>query len=96
MLPGAGQLPPALRNGLAGGRASGEMKKTEAILLSMTRKERRNPDLLNASRRRRIARGSGTAVSDVNSMIRSFDQMRDMMKKMRKGRKSGGMPRFPM
>jgi len=58
------------------------MKKPEAIIRSMTAKERRNPNLLNASRRKRIAAGSGTTVQDVNSLMRQFDQARDMMKRM--------------
>ena len=49
--------------------------KTEAIILSMTLKERRKPDILNASRRARIAKGSGTQVSDINALIKQFTQM---------------------
>lgn len=61
-------------------------KKTEAIILSMTMVERGNPSILNGSRRRRIAAGSGTAVRDVNELIRQFEQMKKMMKTMgRKG-----------
>ncbi|MBQ3894852.1 MAG: signal recognition particle protein [Clostridia bacterium] len=67
------------------------MLKTEAIICSMTLKERRNPQLLNASRRKRIAAGSGTTVQDVNKLMRQFEQMRDMMKKMNNGRGPGGM-----
>ena len=62
------------------------LKKPEAIIRSMTPRERRNPGILNASRRRRIAAGSGTTVQDVNALIRQFDQARDMMKKMMSGR----------
>ena len=62
------------------------MKKPEAIIRSMTPRERRNPGILNASRRKRIAAGSGTTVQDVNALIRQFDQARDMMKKMMSGR----------
>ena len=58
------------------------LKKPEAIIRSMTAKERRNPNLLNASRRKRIAAGSGTTVQDVNSLMRQFDQARDMMKRV--------------
>lgn len=61
-----------------------DMIRTEAIILSMTYKERRNPDLLNGSRRSRIARGSGTTVQDVNRLIKQFDQMKQMMKKIGK------------
>jgi signal recognition particle subunit SRP54 len=58
------------------------MKKPEAIIRSMTSRERRNPGVLNASRRKRIAAGSGTTVQDVNSLMRQFEQARDMMKQM--------------
>jgi signal recognition particle subunit SRP54 len=56
----------------------------EAIINSMTPAEREKPGLLNGSRRRRIARGSGTSVQDVNQLIRQFDEMRRMMKRMSK------------
>ena len=59
-------------------------KQSEAIINSMTRKERRNPDILNASRRRRIAAGSGNQVQDVNRLIKQFRQMQKMMKRMQK------------
>ena len=62
------------------------MKKPEAIIRSMTSRERRNPDVLNASRRKRIAAGSGTTVQDVNALIRQFDQAKTMMKQMMGGR----------
>lgn len=58
------------------------MKKPEAIIRSMTMKERRRPDVLNASRRKRIASGAGVTVQDVNQLMRQFDQMRKMMKQM--------------
>ena len=73
------------------------MKKPEAIIRSMTKRERRNPDILNASRRRRIAAGAGVTVADVNQLMRQFDQMRKMLKQMM-GNKRGlargmrGMP----
>lgn len=77
------------------------MVRTEAIICSMTVKERKNPSLLNASRRKRIAEGSGTTVQDVNKLMRQFEMMRDMMKKMsdKKTRRSlmggrGGMGGF--
>lgn len=57
-----------------------EVVKVEAIISSMTRGERRNPDLLNGSRRKRIARGSGTQVSDVNRLVKQFEQARQMTK----------------
>ena len=75
------------------------MKKPEAIIRSMTPKERRNPSVLNASRRKRIAAGSGTTVQDVNQLIRQFEQAKDMMKRMtsqlKGGRAQRMMRKFP-
>ena len=80
------------------------MKKQEAIILSMTKKERLNPDLIKASRKRRIAQGAGVTVHDVNVLLKSYEQMSGMMKKMGKfgslsamsklfkGNPMGGMP----
>ena len=73
------------------------MKKPEAIIRSMTPKERRYPDVLNASRRRRIAAGSGTTVQDVNQLIRQFEDMKKQMKiMMNQTRGKKGRFRFPM
>lgn len=58
----------------------GQLKRVEAIILSMTLKERARPDILNARRRQRVARGSGTSVTEVNNLILRFSQMRKMMK----------------
>jgi signal recognition particle subunit SRP54 len=73
--------------------AEKQLKYTEAIINSMTPGERRNPDILNASRRRRIARGSGTDVQDVNRLLKQFRDMQRMFKTIQKtgGR---GMPRL--
>ena len=60
------------------------MKKQEAIILSMTIKERRHPDIIKASRKRRIAKGSGVEVHDVNKLLKSYEQMSTMMKQMGK------------
>jgi signal recognition particle subunit SRP54 len=68
-----------------------KLKLTEAIINSMTPEERHNHDLLNASRRKRIARGSGTAVSDVNQMINEYLEMRKMMRMMTSGGLGGMM-----
>ena len=57
------------------------MKRVEAIILSMTPQVRTRPDILNARRRQRVARGSGTTVTEVNNLILRFNQMRKMMKK---------------
>src|SRR5205809_1532960 len=64
-----------------------QLKRTEAIVLSMTNEERTRPDILNARRRQRIARGSGSTVTEVNDLLRRFDQMRRMMKNAGKMKK---------
>ena len=73
MLPGMGNIQ-------IGEKEEKKMKQTEAIILSMTLQERSNPSILNAKRRLRIANGSGTKVSSVNSLIRDFEKMRKVMK----------------
>ncbi len=75
-------------------------KQVEAIILSMTKEERHRPDIINGSRRKRIAGGSGTKVQDVNRLLRQFDQMRRTMKKLTKGNvkeamKGMGLPSMP-
>jgi signal recognition particle subunit SRP54 len=75
MLPGGAKLKNAEID-------EGALKKPEAIICSMTKQERRNPSLLNASRRKRIAAGSGTTVQDVNALMNRFEQARTMMKRM--------------
>ena len=62
--------------------SEGQMKKTEAIILSMTAKERANPDILNPSRKQRIARGAGVDIADVNRLMKGFEQSRKMMKQL--------------
>ncbi len=90
MMPGMGQLKDLQVD-------EKEMKRTEAIILSMTKVERSRPSLLDISRRQRIADGSGTTLNEVNSLIKRFNQSQKMMKKMggmakgMKGKK-GGMP----
>jgi signal recognition particle subunit SRP54 len=69
----------------------------EALICGMTLKERKNPTILNASRRRRIAAGSGASVTELNTLLNKFSQMQQMMKKMGKfqkmmARMGGGMP----
>jgi signal recognition particle subunit SRP54 len=79
---------------LAGSEKS--MKRTEAIISSMNAQERRNPKLLNYSRKQRVARGSGTSIQDVNKLLKSYDQMKSMMKQFgRKGKLLKGMKGFP-
>jgi signal recognition particle subunit SRP54 len=68
------------------------LKRQEAIIGSMTRRERKDPmNILTASRRRRIAQGSGTEVADVNRLLKQFQQMQDAMKQMKKLGKKGFM-----
>ena len=66
--------------------------RVEAIINSMTPEERRRPQIINGSRRRRIARGSGTRVQDVNQLLRQFEEMRKMMKRMKRGKFRGAFP----
>ncbi len=70
-----------------------QLTRVEAIILSMTEKEKVNPDIINGSRRRRIALGSGTSVEDVNRLLKQFDQMKKMMKQMTGGgaKRRGGI-----
>ncbi len=92
MIPGMGGLAKQLPEGA---QAEAEMKRIEAIISSMTRAERVDPTLINGSRRRRIAAGSGTTVSDVNQLIKQFAEMQKVMKQMGGMAKSGRLPRIP-
>jgi signal recognition particle subunit SRP54 len=85
-------------------RAERDIRRKEGIINSMTRLERRKPDIIKATRKRRIALGAGVQVQDVNRLLKEFEQMQDMMKKMKGGgmmkmmkRMGGmkGMPRMP-
>lgn len=87
MLPGAGGLPARVKQGLAGGDGAREMKRTEALILSMTPRERRSPGIINASRRKRIARGSGLEVRHVNDLLKKFESAKKMAKQMKKHQK---------
>ena len=71
--------------------AEKEMKKVEAIIQSMTKEERKKPDILKASRKIRIAKGSGTEVSDVNKLLKQFDQMKSVMKMFSSGKVPMGL-----
>lgn len=73
-----------------------EIKHIEAIILSMTPKEREHPDIINGSRRQRIAQGSGTSLQRVNQLLKQFDQMKKMMKRFNKGNFNMGKQMFPM
>ncbi len=91
-LPGMGEISKQMKNMAP---VEKEMKKNEAIINSMTLKERANHKILNASRRQRIAAGSGTQVSDVNRLIKQFEESKKMMSGMMKmGMGKGGM-KFP-
>ncbi len=84
MLPGVGQI-----GDLA--PAEKEMKKVEAVIQSMTKEERKKPEILKASRKKRIAKGSGVEVSDVNKLLKQFDQMKQVMKMF----SNGNFPQIP-
>ncbi|TDT69155.1 signal recognition particle subunit FFH/SRP54 (srp54) [Hypnocyclicus thermotrophus] len=84
MIPGANQI-----GDLA--PAEKEMKKVEAIIQSMTKEERSKPKIINASRKKRIAKGSGTNVHEVNKLLQQFEQMKKMMKMF----SGGSMPKIP-
>jgi len=73
-----------------------ELDKVEAIINSMTLEERDRPQIINGSRRRRIARGSGTNVGEVNQLLKQFQQMKKMMQQMNKGRFRRMMPGLPV
>lgn len=81
LLPGMGKIKEQLKNANIDEKI---LDRQEAIILSMTKKERKKPDILNASRRRRIAMGAGVTVADVNRLIKQYQDMSEMMKKMKK------------
>ena len=93
MIPGAGKM-----KGLKNAQLDeGQLNEVEAIIQSMTKQERQDPALMNGSRKKRIARGSGTSVSAVNRLLKQFNEMKKMMKQMtgsQKGKKGKGM-KFP-
>jgi len=91
MIPGVSKMKNQIKDANLDDKAIG---RSEAIILSMTKKERDNPKLINGSRRKRIAAGSGTSVPEVNRLLKQFRQMSDMMKKAGKG-KRGGFPGMP-
>ncbi len=103
MMPGMGKMKKALDQ--AGGMDDKEIVRQEAIISSMTKAERKKPALMNASRKKRVAAGSGTTVPEINRLLKSHRQMADMMKKMGKGgmkgmaqqiaNMGGGMPAMP-
>jgi signal recognition particle subunit SRP54 len=88
MLPGIGKIKKQIDEAKID---EGLLKRQEAIISSMTRRERRSPKVLNASRRRRIAAGSGTTVPEVNRLLKQYQDMSDMMRKATKLGKKGLM-----
>jgi signal recognition particle subunit SRP54 len=89
MLPGVGKIKGQLE---AAGIDDRILTRQEAIICSMTKKERQDPDVINGSRRKRIAAGAGVDVSEVNKLLKMHRQMADMMKKMGKGSRMPQMP----
>lgn len=97
MIPGMGGMKAQMGDMEKGKK---ELMKNKAIIQSMTIKERRNPSILNASRKKRIARGSATSVADVNRLLKQFNEMKKMMKMFQSGNmmgkmKKGGFPKLP-
>ena len=96
LLPGVGKVKNQLNEANIDDKA---LKRQEAIIQSMTPRERRNPKLIHASRKRRIAAGAGMSVQDVNRLLKQFQQMTSVMKRMKKmggkGMMRGGMPGLP-
>lgn len=86
MLPGAGNVPARFKDGMAGVGGK-DLKKSEAIIRSMTAQERRRPGIMDASRRRRIALGSGTEVRDVNELLKNFAQAKKLAQRLKKAQK---------
>ncbi|UCF87871.1 MAG: signal recognition particle protein, partial [bacterium] len=85
-------LPGKMKNAMPGDMDDRELVKVTAIIDSMTPKERQNPRIINGSRRKRISAGSGTTVTDVNRLLKQFDQAKKMMKRFGKGKGPMGMP----
>jgi signal recognition particle subunit SRP54 len=87
MIPGMSKLP------VGGDEIDNQLPRIEAIIRSMTRQERNDPTVLNGSRRKRIAVGSGTSIQEVNKLVKQFDEVRRMMKAMTGGK--GGKGKMP-
>ena len=87
LMPGMGKMKKMVDQ--AGGFDDKEIVRQEAIISSMTKKERKNPKLMNASRKKRVAAGSGTTVQEINKLLKAHRQMADMMKKLGKGGMKG-------
>ena len=89
MVPGGGKL--LKQTNVSDEEMEQAMKRTEAIILSMTPEERRKPKILNGSRKRRIARGSGTTVTEVNQLLRQYRQMQKLFKQLGRSKKGRGL-----
>jgi len=89
LLPGVGKVKEQMKNSAIDEKI---ISKNEAIILSMTKKEREDPKVINGSRKKRIAAGSGADVSTINKLLKQFKMMTDMMKKMSKGDKTNQIP----
>jgi signal recognition particle subunit SRP54 len=94
MLPGANKI-----KGIENAKVDeSQMGRVEAIIYSMTTQEKTTPEIINANRRKRIAKGSGTTIQDVNRLLKQFEDMKKMMKQMsgmasgKKGKKKMSMP----
>ena len=89
LLPGVSKVKEQMKNAVVDEKI---ISKNEAIILSMTKKEREDPKVINGSRKKRIAAGSGADVSTINKLLKQFKMMTDMMKKMSKGDKTNQIP----
>ena len=89
LLPGVSKIKEQMKNAAVDEKI---ISKNEAIILSMTKKEREDPKVINGSRKKRIAAGSGADVSTINKLLKQFKMMTDMMKKMSKGDKTNRIP----
>jgi signal recognition particle subunit SRP54 len=85
MIPGAGKLGPVAVD-------EGALARVEAIINSMTPQERRDPGVINGSRRKRIAQGSGTTVQDINRLLKQFGEMKKLMKQFGRQGRRGKLP----
>jgi signal recognition particle subunit SRP54 len=94
MLPGMGLGSKMKDVSIDENEAEANLKKTRAIIQSMTEKERKNPDILNPSRKNRIAKGAGVNIAEVNRLVKQFEQMKKMMKQMPGMMKGGKKGRF--
>jgi signal recognition particle subunit SRP54 len=92
MIPGMGDMAKDAQDAVD----RGDLKRTEAIIRSMTRNERKDPGVLNGSRRRRIATGSGTSLTDVNRLVKQFTEMQRLMKQLSSGRGRGMLGGLPV